>query len=105
MSESLSKIDRLRMRTEKLKKSIPELTEEQRKSAVEEIQEINKRIKKSLLENRGGKPEKRFEKEIPVPCYFNSGCCIYPNGMTGIEVENGFIRLVKWEKRNCEKNL
>ncbi len=99
MFESLSKIDRLRMRIEELEKSIPELTEEQRKKVFEEIQEIDSKIKKSLLENRDGKPEKRLEKEIPVPCYFNSGCCIYPDGMTGIEIENGFIRLVKWEKK------
>jgi len=99
MFESLSKIDRLRMRIEELEKSIPELKEEERERVFEEIQEIKRKIERSLLENRDGKPEKRLEKEIPVPCYFNSGCCIYPNGMTGIEIENGFIRLVKWEKK------
>lgn len=99
MFESLSKIDRLRMKMEELERSIPELTEEGRKRVFEKIQEIDRGIKKSLLENRDGKPEKRFEKGIPVPCYFNSGCCIYPDGMTGIEMEDGFIRLVKWEKR------
>lgn len=98
MFESLSKIDRLKMKIEELEKSIPELSEEERKRVFEEIHDINRKIERSLLENRDGKPEKRLEKDIPVPCYFNSGCCIYPNGMTGIEIENGFIRLVKWEK-------
>lgn len=29
--------------------------------------------------------------------YFNSGSCIHPNGITCIEIDNGFISLVKWE--------
>ncbi len=31
------------------------------------------------------------------PCYFNSGCCQYGDGdITGIEIENGALRLIKW---------
>ncbi len=31
------------------------------------------------------------------PSYFNSGCCCFSDGdITGIEIEEGFIRLVKW---------
>lgn len=31
------------------------------------------------------------------PSYFNSGCCCFVDGdITGIEIESGFIRLVKW---------
>jgi UDP-2,3-diacylglucosamine pyrophosphatase LpxH len=33
----------------------------------------------------------------PIPCYFNDGCCVHTNGMTGIEIDEGQIRLVKWE--------
>lgn len=33
------------------------------------------------------------------PCYFNSGCCSYADGdITGLEIENGEIRLIKWAK-------
>jgi UDP-2,3-diacylglucosamine pyrophosphatase LpxH len=33
------------------------------------------------------------------PSYFNSGCCCFIDGdITGIEIENGQIRLVKWTK-------
>ncbi|MDD6484476.1 MAG: metallophosphoesterase [Clostridiales bacterium] len=28
--------------------------------------------------------------------YFNDGCCVHPGGITGIEIENGKIALVKW---------
>jgi len=32
------------------------------------------------------------------PTYFNSGCCCFSDGdITGIEIENGCIRLIKWE--------
>ncbi len=31
------------------------------------------------------------------PGYFNSGCCCFSDGdITGIEIDNGFIRLIKW---------
>lgn len=35
------------------------------------------------------------------PGYFNSGCCCFSDGdITGIEIEDGIIRLVKWEYDN-----
>ncbi len=33
------------------------------------------------------------------PPYFNCGSCIYPDGITGIEIANGKIALVKWSAR------
>ena len=31
------------------------------------------------------------------PSYFNTGCCCFDDGdITGIEIADGFIRLVKW---------
>ena len=33
-------------------------------------------------------------------CYFNSGCCCFNDGdITGIEIENGLIRLIKWHAK------
>jgi len=35
------------------------------------------------------------------PCYFNTGCCRFEDGdVTGIELEAGQIRLIKWGKEN-----
>ncbi len=35
------------------------------------------------------------------PGYFNSGCCCYSDGdITGLEISNGWLRLVKWKKEN-----
>lgn len=37
------------------------------------------------------------------PNYFNTGCCCYSDGdITGIEIDNGFIRLVKWKQERGE---
>ncbi len=34
---------------------------------------------------------------IKKPAYFNSGCCCFNDGdITGIEIDEGFIRLIKW---------
>jgi hypothetical protein len=34
------------------------------------------------------------------PCYFNTGCCSFPDGdITGIEISEGSIRLVRWPDR------
>ena len=34
------------------------------------------------------------------PSYFNTGCCCYDDGdITGIEIVNGNICLIKWEKK------
>jgi len=40
-----------------------------------------------------------LQKPIPLasPCYFNTGCCSFGDGdITGIEISDGTIRLVRW---------
>lgn len=34
------------------------------------------------------------------PCYFNSGCAVYANGFTNIEIADGEIRLRKWNRKD-----
>ena len=46
-------------------------------------------------------PNNKIEEENPEgkikPCYFNTGCCCYSDGdITGLEIDEGCIRLVKW---------
>jgi len=43
-------------------------------------------------------------EEDPLPCYFNTGCALYRDGITCIEIDDGEIRLVKWD-RNEEDSL
>jgi hypothetical protein len=34
---------------------------------------------------------------LATPCYFNTGCCSFGDGdITGIEIADGEIRLVRW---------
>lgn len=46
---------------------------------------------------------------VDPPCYFNSGCCSFPDGdITGLEIEGGEIRLVRWpddEENPCRRPL
>jgi len=58
------------------------------------VESIHREIEKRKKEYAG----KKLVKTMAKPTYFNSGCCCYPDGeLTGIEIENGFIRLVKWK--------
>lgn len=34
----------------------------------------------------------------PLPCYFNTGCTLYTDGVTAIEISDGEIRLIKWDR-------
>jgi UDP-2,3-diacylglucosamine pyrophosphatase LpxH len=34
----------------------------------------------------------------PLPCYFNTGCGLYTDGITAIEIDDDEIRLVKWNR-------
>lgn len=34
--------------------------------------------------------------KVGDPLYFNDGCCVHPRCITGIEISNGSIALVKW---------
>jgi UDP-2,3-diacylglucosamine pyrophosphatase LpxH len=62
----------------------------------EEIAELSKKIDR----------ENKFKRDIlpaddpssVLPCYFNTGCGIYEDGITGIEISNGEIRLAKWHR-------
>ena len=41
---------------------------------------------------------KQQVKTMAHPSYFNSGCCCFSDGdCTGIEIADGFIRLIKWK--------
>jgi len=59
-----------------------------------EIKELRKKLSR----------EKRKKREVdptdprgnPLPCYFNTGCALYTDGITVIEITNDQIKLVKW---------
>lgn len=40
-----------------------------------------------------------FSSGEPVPCYFNSGCGLFSDGITNLEINDDQIRLVKWHRQ------
>jgi predicted phosphodiesterase len=43
------------------------------------------------------KPDLGGEVGVVKPCYFNAGCCCFADGdITGVEIDRGEIRLVRW---------
>ena len=40
------------------------------------------------------------------PSYFNTGCCCFDDGdITGIELEGGLIKLVRWTKKTFQPEV
>jgi len=66
-----------------------------------ELIRIEKRIKRWILKNdlritiAGHTHRPRFPEPGQIP-FFNDGSCVHPRSITGIELENGFISLIKW---------
>lgn len=50
----------------------------------------------NLLTIVGHTHRPRFPEPGEIP-YFNNGSCVHPRSITGIEIENGTISLIKWE--------
>lgn len=59
-----------------------------------EIDKLRKRIKKE--KNKGRYIDSTESEGEPSPCYFNTGCALYRTGITGIEIADDTIKLVKW---------
>ncbi|MGB8657326.1 MAG: metallophosphoesterase [Candidatus Zixiibacteriota bacterium] len=63
------------------------------------LKEIARLIKESLSEKLKGREIDATDPEgKPVPCYFNTGCALYTDGITAIEMADDKIRLVKWDR-------
>jgi predicted phosphodiesterase len=85
--ESLTHLERLYRR----------LLQAQKANDHEQIEELKKEIK--LREPQFTSVSADYLEMKPT--YFNSGCCCFSDGdITGIEIENGCIRLIKWETEN-----
>ncbi|MFH6603458.1 metallophosphoesterase [Maribacter algicola] len=67
-----------------------------------ELIKLEKRIKKWILRNNllitivGHTHRPRFPEPGDIP-FFNDGSCVHPRSITGIEIENGKISLIKWQ--------
>jgi len=67
-----------------------------------ELIKVERRIKKWILKNNlkvtvvGHTHRPRFPEPGDIPL-FNDGSCVHPRSITGIEIENGNISLIKWQ--------
>ena len=67
-----------------------------------ELIKIERRIKKWMLKNNspvtivGHTHRPRFPEPGEIPL-FNDGSCVHPRSITGLEIENGSIMLIKWQ--------
>lgn len=67
-----------------------------------ELIKIERRIKKWIVQNNflitivGHTHRPRFPEPGAIP-FFNDGSCVHPRSITGIEIENGQISLIKWQ--------
>jgi len=69
------------------------LEDAQKAGNAESAKSLQQEISKHVL-----KGEDKFTFPGYRPSYFNTGCCCFDDGdITGIEIEGGCIRLIKWE--------
>jgi UDP-2,3-diacylglucosamine pyrophosphatase LpxH len=73
------------------------------------LQRNRRKIMKLRSEER---QEKRRKRDIsptesrgkPLPCYFNTGCALYTDGITVIEIAHDAIKLVKWHRDSTKRH-
>jgi len=67
-----------------------------------ELIKVERRIKKWIVDNDnrltvvGHTHRPRFPEPGDI-AFFNDGSCVHPRSITGIEIENGQISLIKWQ--------
>jgi len=72
-----------------------------------ELIKVERRIKKWIVQNNllitvaGHTHRPRFPEPGDIP-FFNDGSCVHPRSITGIEIENGAISLIKWQIATTE---
>jgi predicted phosphodiesterase len=75
-----------------------------------ELIKIERRTKRWIYNNNnlitivGHTHRPRFPEPGDIP-YFNDGSCVHPRSITGIEIENGKISLIKWQIETNEEGF
>jgi hypothetical protein len=74
-----------------------------KKLVKEKIKEIHK-LRNELLDekSKGREIDPTDSRRKPVPCYYNTGCGLYTDGITTIEIVHNIIKLVKWHKKKVQ---
>ncbi len=75
-----------------------------------ELIKVERRVKKWIAANNnlmtviGHTHRPRFPEPGDLP-FFNDGSCVHPRSITGIEIENGHISLIKWQIATNEEGV
>jgi UDP-2,3-diacylglucosamine pyrophosphatase LpxH len=101
---SLTHLDCLERKTlelEKKREGLPPAAKEKAEKIISQSQAESEQV----MSRRRGLPRLFFETppQQAIPCYFNSGCCLYANGLTCLELEKGSMRLIKWQRGTGER--
>jgi hypothetical protein len=77
-----------------------ELEEARRKGHADAVPELRSELELIRAEGRRGDPP---PQPIQPPCYFNTGACSFADGdVTGLEIADGEVRLVRWLDDNAD---
>ena len=99
--ESMHKKDRIRFKIEQLCREYAKTKEDSLKDAIKVLKQS---LKKASREYEEGKDNGFvYNRELNLPCLFNSGTVIGKRGMTCLEIENGKISLVHWFDKKISK--
>jgi UDP-2,3-diacylglucosamine pyrophosphatase LpxH len=91
--------DKIEAEIESLQCKLTEETNAQQKDRIQE--QLNESCAQLEWERAKSKGIESGIQKCPNPIVFNTGCCSYSDGdITGIEIENGVIRLVRWPDDN-----
>ena len=103
--ESLSKLDSVNMRIERLIRKYPSSDDERKKLFDDTIGRLRQELHELYLNHNSFNLRNGiYNDKLLVPCLFNSGCGIGRSGFTGIEIRNGKIALVYWFDKNLSKS-
>lgn len=97
---SRSYIEKLEQEIRDLQKEVlydKTLTEKEKNRKIEEIRKKTIELADEEQKNRRISPTDPGRE--PLPCYFNTGCALYTDGITAIEIANDRIRLVRWNRK------
>lgn len=72
----------------------PGTRRERIESNIKEISKLSETLREEVYKGREIEPVENGGSL--VPCYFNSGCALYTDGLTALEIADDTIKLVKW---------
>lgn len=74
-----------------------DLSKKERRRLARRLAKTHEELKDEAMKERDIAPTEK--SGTPLPCYFNTGCGLYSDGITVLAIDRGEISLVKWHRR------